>query len=290
MIYNRDTHLEDEDDNELWDNELDMPDSTESPEEPFGPSSDPRPVHYDDYENDGEDYYTGDNTTGNNRDSDGYEDKGRYDDYPDDHDYYSDDTSGTNLKPEPVTRLSRQDHDDNDFYNDDDLDPAPVARKGKAPKLDPEDPDYWIEEESGISIIHKPRKTLFWWIGGIVVLIAIICGVWLWWFRPYVDDAVKYGYIKQIERSGSLIKTFEGVLIPYRELGDPTPFYFEQIRFSVESDSVAAKIKRMMLNCTPVRLEYKLYHSPILWKGEETMVIVAADSADVNKILPPDYR
>ncbi len=56
------------------------------------------------------------------------------------------------------------------------------------------------------------------------------------------------------------------------------------------SDALAAKMKRMMLGCVPVRVEYEMYNSPLPWKGEETMIVVRADTADPRKILPPEYR
>ncbi|MDE6786116.1 MAG: hypothetical protein K2J46_03630, partial [Muribaculaceae bacterium] len=97
-------------------------------------------------------------------------------------------------------------------------------------------------------------------------------------------------YNIQMERRGSLIKTFEGSMIPYKELGDPNPLYFQEVRFSVASDSLAAVMKRMMLGCVPVRVEYELYHAPLPWKGEEKMIILKADTADPRKILPPEYQ
>lgn len=184
------------------------------------------------------------------------------------------------------------DDNDDDFYNDDDYEeevkPAPKPRQ---PKPDPEDPDYWLDEQSEFDhIIPRPKKVWIWWTAAVVALLALLIGTWVWFFRPYVDDAVKYGYIKNMERRGTFVKTFEGVLIPYRELGDATPSYFEEISFSVDGDSLAAQMKRMMLDNIPVRLEYELYHQPLLWKGSSPMVIVGVDTADVRKILPPEYR
>lgn len=161
----------------------------------------------------------------------------------------------------------------------------------RQPRLDPEDPDYWLDERSEYPhIIPSPSKVWKWWIAGVVLLLAAICGVWLWFFRPYIDDSVKYGYIKSMERRGTVVKTFEGVLIPYKELGDANPLYFEEIHFSVDGDSLAAHMKGMMLRCVPVRLEYEVYHQPLFWKGASPMVVTAADSADVSRILPPEYR
>lgn len=221
----------------------------------------------------------------------------------DDPDAGSDADPDSDMRPDtPPARGRQRDkifkigkvEDDDDFFDAEQEDEEPEekpAPKVKTPKLDPEDPDYWIEDESPIgSLITKPRKAWMWWTAGIVTLLAMIAGAWIWFMRPYADSAVKYGYLKHMERRGSLVKTFEGVLIPYRELGDSTPTYFEEIRFSVCSDSIAARMKRMMLDCVPVRLEYELYHTPLPWKGAEAMIVVKVDSADTSKILPPEYR
>lgn len=206
-------------------------------------------------------------------------------------DVYVDDNDDNDDNAENDENDDNADNDD-DFYNDDDYEeevkPAP---KPKQPKPDPEDPDYWLDEQSEFDhIIPKPKKIWIWWTAAVVALLALLIGTGVWFFRPYVDDAVKYGYIKNMERRGTFVKTFEGVLIPYRELGDDTPTYFEEIPFSVDGDSLATQMKRMMLDNIPVRLEYELYHRPLLWKGSSPMVIVGVDTADVRKILPPEYQ
>lgn len=180
---------------------------------------------------------------------------------------------------------------DDDFYNDDDYEEPVRTQKPKVPKLDPEDPDYWLDEQSEFGhIMPKPRSTWKWWLVGIMAIIVAVAGGCLWFFKPYVDGAVKYGYIKSMERHGTLVKTFEGVLIPYRELGDKTPTYFEEIPFSVDGDSLAAHMKGMMLKSIPVRIEYEIYHQPLFWKGASPMIVVEVDTADINRILPPEYR
>ncbi len=271
------TFLDNEDDNDLWDDELEL-------------SSDPIPPARD---------YAQDQTFTPR----GYEDHIDHDEsedpqHPDDEgeDYYSDPEPDPDPAPAKPRRegffrknVEEEDEDDNDFYNSDE-EPAPV-KKHKIPKLDPEDPDYWIEEESPLSsIIPKPRKTWKWKLAATLGFLCLLIFAWVWFLRPYSDSGVKYGYLRNMERRGSLIKTFEGTMIPYKELGDPDPLYFKEMRFSVESDSLAAVMKRMMLGCVPVRVEYELYHAPLPWKGEEKMIIIKADTADPKKILPPEYR
>ncbi len=268
-----DKYLDNEEENDLWDDELEIS------SEPIHPAHD----------------YTQDQSF-TPRDYSHEETQSSHD--AEEEDFYSDPEPDAEPEEAAPARSRREgffrkkddeDEDDNDFFNSDE-EPAPV-KKPKAPKLDPEDPDYWIEEESPLStIIHKPRSSWKWQFGGVIVILGMLIFAWIWFLRPYSDSAVKYGYIKNMERRGSIIKTFEGTMIPYKELGDPNPLYFEELKFSVESDSLAAVMKRMMLGCVPVRVEYEMYHSPLPWKGEEKMIIVKADTAEPKNILPPEYR
>lgn len=304
MRYDDDTYLSDEADNDLWDDELQL--SSEDSEQgannirqqPYMPEHSYSPYRSDEgYDNDG-DAETGDN-------DDNAENA--------ENDYYSDSDSQPEAsrrrrlrglfrkkdeEEEEDTEESDDEEDDGAYEQDDDNDyydsvaPTRRPKAPKVPKLDPEDPDYWIvEEESPLKeIMPGPVKKWKWMLAAALTFLIIILFAWIWFLRPYTDSAVKYGYIKNMERRGWLIKTFEGAMIPYKELGDPDPFYFEEMRFSVESDSLAAKMKRMMLGCVPVRVEYEMYHVPLPWKGEEKMIIIKADTADPRKILPPEYR
>ena len=298
MRYDDDRYLDDEEDNDLWDDELNLS------------SDDSRPmdagIHRPTYAQ--ESSYSPYNAE---EDNDHNADTGEYGNEntdrrsgantdEEDNDYYSDPEPSEPKKTRREGFFSRkkakeededEDEEGNDYY-DSVAEPTPRVKKPKAPRLDPEDPDYWIkEEESPLSgIMPPPVKKWKWMLGVALVLIAGIIFAWIWFLRPHTDNAVKYGYIKHMERRGSIIKTFEGSMIPYKELGDPNPFYFEELRFSVQSDSLAAVMKRMMLGCVPVRVEYEIYHSPLPWKGDERMIIIKADTADPRKILPPEYR
>lgn len=189
-------------------------------------------------------------------------------------------------------KIKEEDNDDEDFYDAEPDEQKESNPKEKVPKLDPEDPDYWIDDkESPLeNIFKKPRRGWKLWCAGIAIAVLLAGFAWIWFMHPYTDGAVKYGYLKHMERRGTVMKTFEGILIPYRELGDSTPFYFEEVRFSVVGDSLATRMKTMMLECVPVRLEYELYHSALPWKGCEKMIVVKVDTADTSKILPPEYR
>ncbi len=273
MNYDDEKYLNNEEDNDLWDDELEIYDSY--------------PSHNADKEYDDEKYEEG-NEVDSSYETEG---NGEKDDEPDD--YYSEPDPQPETKPKRegfFRKKAEAEEDENDYFDSDD-EPAPI-KKPKTPKLDPEDPDYWIEEEASPleDIIHKPRKTWKWWLGGAIAFLIMLIFSWVWFLRPYSDNAIQYGYIINMERRGSLIKTFEGTLIPYKELGDPEPLHFKKVSFSVESDSLAAVMKRMMMGCVPVRVEYEMYHTPLPWKGEENVIIVKADSTDPRKILPPEYR
>ncbi len=288
MKYDDDRYLDEEDDKDFWDDELEL--SSDYPprsvdDEPIYPRTSEQ--NYNSYEEDTQE------SENNPDDSDDTQAEAE----DDDNDYYS--------EPEPPAKSRRErffgrkkkdeveeedDNDDNDYYeSDEDSEPAP---KPKAPKLDPEDPDYWIEEEDSplSGIMPGPKSKWKWQLAIVFGALILIIWAWIWFFRPYSDNAVKYGYVTEMERRGSLFKTFEGSMIPYKQIGDPDPLYFQPQRFSVPTDSLAAVMKRMMLGCVPVRVEYETYHAPLPWKGEEKMIITRVDTADPHKILPPEYR
>lgn len=257
----------DEDDNELWDDEIALssePGASSGLTDPRDDSEDPE-------------------DTGNPKDSD-----------------YKESSAEEDSKPsEPETPRRRRfgfstntDPEEENDYFDSDAEPEPETKTSKKkPVLDPENPDYWIEDEPEIpSIIPKGKARWKWKFAACLIPVALILAAWVWMFNPKVDGAVKYGYILHMERRGTLIKTFEGVMVPYREVGDATPLHFEKLRFSVESDTTAAKMKVMMLGCVPVRIEYKEYHTSLPWRGDEKFVVVRADTADIKRILPPEFR
>lgn len=273
MIQDEDKYLDNDD---LWDDELDMTDVYTSQraddDEPVG-------IHYDEDE---------DNSDSSFESNDNLNKTDEPDDYYSEHEPES---IAAKPKRESFFRQHVDNEDDrNDFFDSDD-EPAEI-KKPKSPKLDPEDPDYWIDEDESplTNIIPPAQNNWKYWLAGALAFFGSIIFIWIWFFRPYTDKAVKYGYIINMERRGSLMKTFEGTMIPYKELGDPNPMRFEKVRFSVEGDSLAAVMKRMMLGCVPVKFEYKLYRVPLIWKGEENMIITKADTVDPRKILPPEYQ
>lgn len=181
-----------------------------------------------------------------------------------------------------------QDNDKNDFFDGPDL-PEPV-KAPKKPTYLPDDPNYY-EEESEWEHLKPRRKWRLWmWSGAVLLLILLMLGMWLRFFSPYIEDATQVGYVESIERRGTVFKTYEGVLLPYKELLDTTRVYRRDFIFTAADEKGAVALKRAMYLGRPVRVSYKQYHAIVPWRGSSKIVVTAVDSVDPNTILPPEYR
>ena len=180
-----------------------------------------------------------------------------------------------------------QDNDANDFFDGPDI-PEPV-KEPKKPTYQPDDPNYW-EEESEWEHLKPRRKWRLWlWTGGVLLLILFMLGMWLRFLSPYVEDASQVGYVENIERRGTVFKTYEGVLLPYKELIDTTRVYRRDFIFTAADEQTAVKLKKAMFDARPVRVEYKQYHAILPWRGASKTIVTAVDSVDPSKILPPEF-
>ena len=98
---------------------------------------------------------------------------------------------------------------------------------------------------------------------------------------------MEWGYVEKIERQGNKLKTFEGILIPFKDIHDTTRIYQRDFVFSAKNDNVAATLKRHMLDHKPVRVEYEEYQTAVPWRGNSRIVVTRVDTADTSKILTP---
>lgn len=177
--------------------------------------------------------------------------------------------------------------DKNDFFDGPDI-PEPV-KEPKKPAYKPEDPDYW-EEESEWEHLMPPRKTKWWlWITLLVVVLLLGVACWLRYFSPYVEEATQYGYVEHVEKRGTVFKTYEGVLLPYKELADTTRIYSRDFLFTAADRDCYLKLRRAQKAGRPVRVEYKQYHATLPWRGASKTIITSVDSVDPGLILPPDF-
>lgn len=180
-------------------------------------------------------------------------------------------------------------NDDRDIFDNDREDEDKVQEK-KQPGFKPDDPEYWEQEESEWDHL-KPRTRLPMWLWILcgVVVIGLIVGCWIRYFSPYVEDATQYGYVEGIEKRGMLFKTYEGTLIPYRELMDTTRIYNRDFVFSVEDANTATMLKRALIANKPVRVGYKQYYATVPWRGASKIVVTSVDTVNRNQILPPEF-
>lgn len=177
----------------------------------------------------------------------------------------------------------------NDFFeNSDQADEPQPPRKKHSYK--PDDPAYWDEEESEWEHLRPRPSVARWiWLGVALLIVALGIGCYLRFFSPYVTDASQFGYVEHIERRGTVFSTYEGVLIPYKELMDTTRIYSRDFIFTAANVELAKKLWKAQKSAMPVRVEYKKYHATVPWRGASKIVVVAVDSVDPAKILPPEF-
>lgn len=187
------------------------------------------------------------------------------------------------------TRDTDEDNQRKDYFEDSIRPEAP--KLPKEPELKPDDPRYWERDETAWEhITPSTRKAVYIFIGAGLVLMALLIALYLRYFSPYVDDAVEYGYIEHIEYKGTVLKSYEGVMILFRELHDTTRVYQRDFTFSVSDVEVARRLKRYELAHTPVRVSYRQYHATVPWRGDSKTIVTAVDSVDPRTILPPGFR
>lgn len=167
-----------------------------------------------------------------------------------------------------------------------------VEKPVKEPELSPDDPRYWEQPESEFEHLKPltPVSHFSWkWVAaGAIVVVGVILFVYFRYFSPYVEEATQYGYVEHIERRGTLFKTYEGVLIPYKEIKDTTRVYKQDFLFSAEPKA-AVTLHQMQHANKPVRVTYKRYHASVPWRGDSEIIVEQVDSVDPVMILPPEY-
>lgn len=184
-------------------------------------------------------------------------------------------------------------NDDKEDFFDEEIVKEEVEKKVKAPEYSPEDPRYWEQPESEFEHLKPldPRTRNHWWVwlvaAGVVIILFMVC--YFRYFHPYIEESTQYGYVENIERRGMLFKTYEGIILPYKDIMDTTRVYREDFVFTAVPE-VAAKLRRMQYANMPVRVVYKKYHATLPWRGDSRIVITRVDSVDPAKILPPEFK
>lgn len=164
------------------------------------------------------------------------------------------------------------------------------VEKPKEPVYKPDDPRYWDKEPDPWEHLRPSRFKKMIILGCAIVLLALF--VWLSCrlvFGPAVDDAVQYGYVDHVEQRGAIFKTYEGNLLPYKNLHDTTRAYDADFVFSA-SEPIGRVLRSYQNSGKPLRVEYRTYRYALPWQGESRTVIVRVDTVHPDSILPAAYR
>ena len=180
--------------------------------------------------------------------------------------------------------------DKNDYFDGTDIPEEPVKPKDpKKPALKPDDPLYWYEDEPEFEHLKPKDSRRIWWIIALAgLLTGLLVSGYLYWFTPEAEDAVQFGYVEEIEHRGLVFKTYEGVLLPYKNIMDTTRVYDGDFKFSTKDTPSAVMLRRMQYANHPVRVVYRRYRTTLPWRGDTRYIITSVDSVDPSKILPPD--
>lgn len=181
-------------------------------------------------------------------------------------------------------------YDDEKDVFDNEHEEGSAPEEEKKPVYKPDEPEYWEQEESEWDHLKTRSRIPFWvWLICGLAVVGLVIGCWIRFFSPYVEDATQYGYVENIEKRGMIFKTYEGTLIPYKELMDTTRVYNRDFVFSVADSKTATNLKEALYNAKPVRVGYKKYYATVPWRGASKIVVTSADTVSRDLILPPDF-
>jgi len=179
----------------------------------------------------------------------------------------------------------------NDFFEN-----SEIPEKKEEPKktvYTPDDPRYWEEPEDEFEHLRPTGRTnwkLWLWVVGVAILAGLLWVGYLRVFSPYIEQATQYGYVEQIDKRGEIIQTYEGVLLPYKNLMDSTRVYEGDFEFSTNDPAIAARLKEKQFANRPVRVIYSVYHTAMPWRGDRKIIVTRVDSVNERDILPPDRQ
>lgn len=179
-----------------------------------------------------------------------------------------------------------------DYFDGEDIPDVPKPTKEpKKPRIHADDPRYWDEEEREFDHLKpSPNRRIYWWIAAAGLLLGLIIAGYLRWFTPYATNAVQYGYVEDIEHRGLLFKTYEGTILPYKNIMDTTRVYEGDFVFSTVDPDAAVMLRKMQYANHPVRIVYNKYRSTMPWRGDTRYLVVSVDSVNPSRILPPDRQ
>lgn len=181
-----------------------------------------------------------------------------------------------------------------DFFEKTPQEEPAKEKEPKKPVYKPDDPRYYDQEEGKwdhLTPAPYRRGPILWIVGFVIVACCLLIGMYVYLFSPQVSEAAEYGYVDRIQKEGKMFPSFEGVLLPYKNIMDTLQPYEGDFAFSTTNDSVATSLLRRQGTGNPVKIVYKVYRFKMPWRGN-TRVIVTGVDTNVNpaNLLPPDRR
>lgn len=181
-----------------------------------------------------------------------------------------------------------------DYFEQIPEDKPAKPKEPKAPALKPDDPLYYEQEDTNWehltpSPYHRGRMI---WAGcAILLIVALFSFLYIFFFTPVVDQAEIVGYVENVQREGTVFKTYEGRMLPYESLMDTLRPYENDFVFSTKDEHLASKLLRSHAAGNAVKVQYEVYRQRMPWRGNSKTVIVAVDSvANPSRLLPPGRR
>jgi hypothetical protein len=123
----------------------------------------------------------------------------------------------------------------------------------------------------------------------LLLTILVLGAVWFAWHFYWVfGEGVKAGQLNNFTKKGYIFKTYEGKLIQAGfQGGQPGSVQSNEFRFSVVSESVAAKL--MSNSGKEFELHYKEYMGTLPWRGTSEFIVDSIVSMHDAKALPSPY-
>ena len=183
--------------------------------------------------------------------------------------------------------------DKEDFFEQTPDDQPKQEKAPKEPRFRSDDPRYYDREESRWEHL-KPspynRGPILWISIAVAVTLCIFISLYVFLFTPEVEEATEFGYVENVQKEGKFIKTYEGVLLPYKQLMDMKRSYDGDFIFSAKNDSIAARLKYQQHTGKPVRVDYEIYRVKMPWRGNSKIIVTNVEPADPRTILPPERQ
>jgi hypothetical protein len=122
-----------------------------------------------------------------------------------------------------------------------------------------------------------------------LLVILVLGAAWFAWHFYWVfGEGVKAGQLNNFVKKGYIFKTYEGKLIQAGfQGGQPGSVQSNEFRFSVASESVAAKL--MSNSGKDFELHYKEYMGALPWRGTSVFIVDSVILMTPSKALPVPY-